>query len=413
MSVKPAHYVPSTVEHHCEALLYHLENDDCRPLKNPLRWLFFESDAGSDRNFEFTRVRRAYCLLLETLNLHALVVCKPEPRGSKKNPVLQPFQTQFFSLHTQVERLWAVINSALTGPELLSLNDIHDLQQHHREPAAADRAAAMLATERAALRCQNKTFSGEQIRVRTWPECDTSSLFFSEELSSVTQGEDGVVRLLERARSLVTRISGQEAVEQISATRLQILTNEGHLFADQHFLVIARCSDHSCCTPVPKDDPLFRRGPLLQTLRIALQPFPSADRTRYLHENEVRLEDAFLQTFQPSELLAPSVQLAAFLAEVPAPTEAEFEALADRCCFADSEDFQVHRDRLEFLQYAQQQAGVTARERALKLQKEELRVADPLQWTKAEVRDAMAKVGLKPGPRANRSELLLTYLRSR
>lgn len=87
VTVKPAHYVPSTIEHHVEALLLHLAGQDFGALSAPLRVIAFETDGGSDRDFRYDKVRLAFGLFLAVTGLIGVLLVKPEARGSKKNPV--------------------------------------------------------------------------------------------------------------------------------------------------------------------------------------------------------------------------------------------------------------------------------------------------------------------------------------
>ncbi len=87
VTVKPAHFVPSSIEHHVEALLLHFECGDFGPAQPPFRCLVVETDGGSDRDFRHPRVRLAYALLLVVTGMIGVILVKPEPRGSKKNPV--------------------------------------------------------------------------------------------------------------------------------------------------------------------------------------------------------------------------------------------------------------------------------------------------------------------------------------
>lgn len=87
VTVKPAHYVPSTIEHHVEALLLHLAGQDFGALSAPLRVIAFETDGGSDRDFRHEKVRLAFGLFLAVTGLIGVLLVKPEARGSKKNTV--------------------------------------------------------------------------------------------------------------------------------------------------------------------------------------------------------------------------------------------------------------------------------------------------------------------------------------
>lgn len=302
--------------------------------------------------------------------------------------------------------MWSVVNAALSGPELLSKAEADSLPVE---------ALAQLATQRAADRVRGKTFSGEPIAVRVWETNSDWPIFFGQNVSAVLEGSEGELLITRRLQVLAERLTGHRCPDTVSLPRLRQVIDEEHCFRSEHFCILSCCGDTNCCPQralIGTSEPPVLHD-LLRQARLFLQPFPSGERTGYLGEEEIILDQSFLDTFSPQELQAPSLQLKALLKANPTPSAQDLEKLADMCCFRDSPDWRLHRARLEFLEHAKAEVALVAARSQDKARKDQDRRTDLLSWNKKEILCALNTLAIPTPARLTRIPLLSLLVESK